>query len=194
MSASEPRTCVRCTKPLDGFWIGIGDESCCMGCGADRLVELSRAAAQHGDANQALQRAVNTIRTHVGDYDDADSTKEWRDGMLHAAFLVEQMISTPSQSRIEASADDLLRAAALDAGIAIEALQGRGRDPRTIRARDLVCVRLRAAGLSLPTIGRLVKRDHSTVLYTLRKVADPVATRARNKVRGQRAKLRGAGG
>ena len=175
----------------------------------DERGETSRT----GDVDRALRLAAATIRTAairtaVGEADDPKNpTVDWCKGMLHAAHLIDRMLgddpacggtnapqgdACSAKGGIESSADGLFRAAALDIGVPMAELRGRRRDPRTVRARDLVCARLRAAGLSLPTIGRLVNRDHSTVLYALRKMADPAATRARNKVRGQRAKLRGA--
>ncbi len=44
-------------------------------------------------------------------------------------------------------------------------------------ARRAVCVALRARGLSLPEIGALIGRDHTTVLHSLR-VAEREAERA----------------
>lgn len=186
----SPIRCVRCGKPLNGFSIGFGEEPYCLACGHDRMNEIIHVTGLRDDLDRELLRAASAVRAQVGK--QIESTAEWREGMLHAANLVEQMACPAGRetNRIEATADNLLRAAARDAKITIEALRGRGRDPRTIRARDLVCARLHAAGLSLPTIGRLVNRDHTTVLYAIRKVADPEAAQARNDARGRRAKER----
>jgi len=48
------------------------------------------------------------------------------------------------------------------------------REDRVVKARSAVIWVLRDAGLSLPHVGHLVHRDHSTVLTALRRVeADP---------------------
>lgn len=48
------------------------------------------------------------------------------------------------------------------------------REARVVQARAAVIWVLRDAGLSLPHIGHLMDRDHSTVLHAIRKVeADP---------------------
>ena len=205
-------TCAKCDKPLTGAWFGIRDKQWCMSCGAERMAEIvagaTRAAAsldRPGDVDRALRLAASTIRSNVGEVvagARVESTAEWRQGMVHAARLIDRMLGVdqpdgdapapPPRAAIESSADGLFRAAVLDAGVPMAEIRGRGRDPRTVHARDLVCARLRAAGLSLPTIGRLVGRDHSTVLYALRKVADPEATRERNRARGSNAKKRHA--
>lgn len=53
-------------------------------------------------------------------------------------------------------------------------VMGRGREARIANARHTVYWSLREAGLSLPAIGRVMDRDHSTVLSGIRKVdADP---------------------
>lgn len=55
-----------------------------------------------------------------------------------------------------------------------EEVMGRGREGALPNARHTVYWCLRQAGLSLPAIGRVMDRDHSTVLSGIRKVdADP---------------------
>lgn len=55
-----------------------------------------------------------------------------------------------------------------------EEVMGRSREGTLPNARHAVYWSLREAGLSLPAIGRVMDRDHSTVLSGIRKVdADP---------------------
>lgn len=58
------------------------------------------------------------------------------------------------------------RAAALS-GLSIDVLRGRSRLRRICVVRWAVMLALRIKGLSLPAIGRLLNRDHSTVLSGL---------------------------
>lgn len=54
-------------------------------------------------------------------------------------------------------------------GIALDDLRARRRDLQAVRARQELCGVLHHAGWSLPRIGRLLDRDHSTVLHAVRK-------------------------
>lgn len=55
------------------------------------------------------------------------------------------------------------RASALS-GLSVDVLRGRSRLRRVCVVRWAVMLALRLKGLSLPAIGRLLNRDHSTVL------------------------------
>jgi chromosomal replication initiator protein len=55
-------------------------------------------------------------------------------------------------------------------GITVEALLGRGRTKTVAEARHELMALLRGTfAFSFPEIGRIVGRDHSTVMYALRK-------------------------
>lgn len=70
--------------------------------------------------------------------------------------------------------DDLVQAAADAYRVLPAMVLSDIRDAPVVKARSAVIYVLRDAGLSLPHIGHLVNRDHSTVLTALRRVeADP---------------------
>lgn len=72
-------------------------------------------------------------------------------------------------AELDAAAKELAQVVAREHGLELaELIGGRGRAPYLVRARRDFWARLRAAGRSLPEIGRLVGRDHSTVLNSLR--------------------------
>jgi len=56
-------------------------------------------------------------------------------------------------------------------GVSEEAIRGRGRQKRTVRARHAVWLALRALGWSLPEVGREFSVDHTTVLAAVRKAS-----------------------
>jgi chromosomal replication initiation ATPase DnaA len=53
--------------------------------------------------------------------------------------------------------------------VTVHAIVSSGRTKRVAEARHVVFARLRVLGFSLPEIGALMGRDHTTVLYGLRK-------------------------
>jgi hypothetical protein len=53
------------------------------------------------------------------------------------------------------------------AGLTLEQLRGRGRGRNEVAVRRIVAAYLRRRGCSLPEIGRVVNRDHTTVLNLL---------------------------
>lgn len=55
--------------------------------------------------------------------------------------------------------------------VTVEEVASRARSKRVCAARRVVFARLRSLGLSLPEIGRILGRDHTTVLVGLRKAA-----------------------
>lgn len=48
-------------------------------------------------------------------------------------------------------------------------IRARNRDPHVVIARIEIARALRAGGASLPTIGAVLRRDHSTIMYLLRR-------------------------
>lgn len=54
-------------------------------------------------------------------------------------------------------------------GVTVRQLRGWQKDAHMARARRAAYAALRHIGLSTPVIGRLLRKDHSTVLYGLRK-------------------------
>lgn len=63
---------------------------------------------------------------------------------------------------------DVLRVAGSIYGVDPEAIVGRSRSATVVRARVCAYRMLRRLGWSFPEIGRLVNRDHSSVLQTLK--------------------------
>ena len=53
-------------------------------------------------------------------------------------------------------------------GISTEMLRCHRRDKALVAARRECCVELRTLGLSLPNIGKLMNRDHTSVLHHLK--------------------------
>lgn len=59
-------------------------------------------------------------------------------------------------------------------GVGLEEVLSDSRDARVVKARQAACWLLRGYGLSFPRIATIVGRDHTTVMYAVRKVdADP---------------------
>ena len=54
------------------------------------------------------------------------------------------------------------------AGVTVEQMQGRGKDRELVEVRRIVAAYLRRRGCSLPEIGRVLNRDHTSVLNMLR--------------------------
>lgn len=80
-------------------------------------------------------------------------------------MLCEEQESTPAPTYRDQLA--LIRIAeALDVSVSV--LTGRNRTPKVVQLRQAAMWLLRQTGLSSTAIGRLLNRDHSTVLYGLR--------------------------
>jgi hypothetical protein len=54
------------------------------------------------------------------------------------------------------------------AGVTVEQVRGRGKGRELVEVRRIVAACLRRRGCSLPEIGRVLNRDHTSVLYMLR--------------------------
>lgn len=61
--------------------------------------------------------------------------------------------------------------------VPIEKFYARSREPQFVFARQLAFYVARGRGFSLPQIGAHYRRDHSTVLYGIRKVQGAMNTR-----------------
>ena len=68
------------------------------------------------------------------------------------------------------TAPALLRRVARSLATPVAQLTNRSRSPRLVRERARACWLLRQHGLTLPEIGAVMQRDHSTVLYHIRAV------------------------
>lgn len=82
---------------------------------------------------------------------------------------------------------DIVAIVADVAGLPVDEILGRGRDKIVIRPRALVYHFAQAEGWSVKHIGRVVRRDHSTVLYSLHQVPiwlehDPLFARLYRRV------------
>ena len=66
---------------------------------------------------------------------------------------------------------DITKAIANRAGISMVDIRGAGREKRFVEARHAAFMKIRKTlGRSLPEIGKFFNRDHSTVMYALRKM------------------------
>jgi chromosomal replication initiation ATPase DnaA len=54
------------------------------------------------------------------------------------------------------------------AGVTVDQMRGRGKGRERVAVRRIVAAYLRRQGCSLPEIGRVLDRDHTTVLNLLR--------------------------
>ena len=54
------------------------------------------------------------------------------------------------------------------AGLTVEQVRGRGKGRELVEVRRIVAAYLRSRGCSLPEIGRVLNRDHTSVLHLLR--------------------------
>lgn len=88
----------------------------------------------------------------------------------HEIERLERIQATPVASII-ASAADLY-------GVDVDEVLSTSRADRATRARQSACWLLRGRGMSLPEIGRALGRDHSTVLYSIRRIDADAGRRA----------------
>ncbi|WP_375408553.1 helix-turn-helix domain-containing protein [uncultured Methylobacterium sp.] len=108
---------------------------------------------------------------------------------------------TPAMSR-HARTRFIIRTIAVHHGVTVEEVEGEGRRAKVVRPRQLAMVALwlEISSMSLPSVGRLLNRDHTTVLHALRKFGAS-ATRTwpadliwlRVLLRDKEAALRGRG-
>lgn len=73
----------------------------------------------------------------------------------------------------------MLEALACDAGFSVAQLKSRDRKASVCRARHMVMYQLRQQGFSLPEIGALLDKDHTSVLHAIRKIEFERAARKR---------------
>ncbi|HEY7202437.1 MAG TPA: hypothetical protein VIC57_19615 [Candidatus Dormibacteraeota bacterium] len=65
---------------------------------------------------------------------------------------------------------------ALSAGLSLQVLRGPGRTRELVRVRRLIANHLKSRGCSLPAIGELLNRDHSSVVNLLRPASRAAGT------------------
>ena len=70
----------------------------------------------------------------------------------------------------ESKANRIQREIATRHGMTVDAMKGHSREARFAKARWEVMVALRDEGFSMPRIGRILNRDHTTVLHGLRRM------------------------
>lgn len=64
-------------------------------------------------------------------------------------------------------------------GIPQELIEGHNREPNVAMARHVACWLARKEGFSYPQIGREIRRDHATVISSVRNVEEAMATSER---------------
>ena len=79
-----------------------------------------------------------------------------------------QMLSVEMAQRQAKSPEDIARVICEQEGVSFEKVRGKGRTTRLVQARMWICGLLREeTTLSLVEVGKLLKRDHSTVHHSL---------------------------
>lgn len=71
---------------------------------------------------------------------------------------------------LDGEIEAFLLSRAQDFGIPLERIISKNRKRYLVRARHQIILELRDKGLSYPKIGKLLKRDHSTVFYAAQKL------------------------
>lgn len=65
----------------------------------------------------------------------------------------------------------VLNEVSAETGVPVRAITGPSRTPEVVAAREKASVRLHALGMSFAAIGRVLRKDHTTVLAHIRKAA-----------------------
>lgn len=101
----------------------------------------------------------------------APKEPQWkREGLVWRAAPPRKPVTIPpgfdpvSWFRVQAAAEHF--------GVTVEAILTGTRRPRVVSARHVACWLLRDTGRSFPDVGRTMRRDHSTVIYAVRKVEE----------------------
>ena len=69
----------------------------------------------------------------------------------------------------------VLEAVASTSGVTVAEITGPVRTERCVRARDVVVAILRARGMSYPEIGKLLHRDHTTIMHAISRIDEMMA-------------------
>lgn len=80
-------------------------------------------------------------------------------GAEHERIRLESMMTPHERKMLR------IREACAEGGITYERLMSRDRLPEVVRVRQRLFYEFRQTGMSLPEIGRLFGRDHTTVLH-----------------------------
>ena len=94
-------------------------------------------------------------------------------------------MKNPEQGTTHARDERIVALAADYLGVDWEHLRGRGRDQYTAEARHLLCYLLDRAGYTRAAIGRLLGRDHSTIIHAIGRIerSEALADEGRRLVR-----------
>ena len=94
-------------------------------------------------------------------------------------------MNNPEQGTTHAQDERIVALAADYLGVEWERLRGRGRDQYTVEARHLLCYLLDRAVYTRAAIGRLLVRDHSTIIHAIGRVerSEALADEGRRLVR-----------
>lgn len=69
------------------------------------------------------------------------------------------------------SATLALASVAIATGVSVQRMRSDRKDAETVRARERATIALRDLGLSYPRIGKLMNKDHTSILLQMRRVA-----------------------
>ena len=99
-----------------------------------------------------------------------DGTTAQVEALIEAALAeLKRRRALAAIMEIRPEGHEVLREVAEACAVPVEEITGRGVDPRLVAARAQVAEQLRARGWSYPRIGRLLGRDHSTVMSYMRR-------------------------
>lgn len=129
----------------------------------DELIEMRQRIDDQIDEERRQLRAMGVLR------DDVDELlSKW---------------STPTRVTLEAAAEAF--------GVSVVALLNKNREPSVDNARHVAASLLRGQGLSYPAIGRLLGRDHTTMMNSCRRVSSSLMlTEVVAQVRGRLLEVR----
>lgn len=145
----------------------------------DALGDLFELKMQRlGDVAAALREtfetaAAGTVDAALGSEIDR-STARGRCPFCSERRKLEPVIETIERRRAQRDLP-ILRAVAIETRFTVSELQSDDRTPALCRARFLAYWRLRKAGRSTVDVGLALNRDHTTVIYGLRKFEEMMA-------------------
>lgn len=148
--------------------------------GAASIQQVMRVAAVDHATETALRNQVNSLAKRLSESNEQNKALRLRNSCLleHLQRLAEpQDIGIPLSSDAP-SAVAVHAAVSRVTGASVEALRGRARPAALARARCLGWLACRRVWpeVSLPEMGRMFGRDHTTILHSLRRGAERMKT------------------
>ena len=96
-----------------------------------------------------------------------------RDKVAEIADIVSDRVDMPKPEGRSLSAQAIMDEVAYETGVPVDEMVSESRERQVVEARDLAIKRIRSeTTLSLPAIGRMFNRHHTTILSALRRSHD----------------------